>query len=85
MKKMKSKKNANKVWLLLLVLSTTITSCCDSGERERVEGVITFTQHASLNKISYCVIRADGGLVKRVYGIWGEVGESIIIEDARTF
>jgi hypothetical protein len=52
---------------------------------ERVEGEITVAKESGFHHPTHCIIRARDGTVKRVYGIWGRVGDSVIIEKAKTF
>ena len=76
-------------FLQCLVLATLISSCGKNNSpinpTERVEGVITVTQETNFTQPRHCIIQAEDGTVKRVYGIWGKVGDKVIIEEAQTF
>ena len=52
---------------------------------EKFSGTITRTQESTFTQPTHSVIRTPDGVVKRVYGIWGQVGDEVIIENATTF
>jgi hypothetical protein len=52
---------------------------------ERVEGEVTHYQESSWTSPRYTIVKTPEGVVKRVYGRWGEEGEKVIIENAETF
>ena len=74
---------------LCLVLLLLLPSCGENespvNPTEKVAGTITYTQLSTFTQPTYSVVKSPEGVVKRVYGIWGEVGDTVVIEDANTF
>jgi len=72
---------------LVLPLCLLLVACGKNispiNPTERVEGEITLYQEGSFSR--YTIVKSPDGLVKRVYGQWGKIGETVIIENAKTF